>query len=146
MFNRLFKRGYAGVKPPLMSVETAHKVVHGYAGFLETDAPLPGCVADVNQLPYSKEKIKAALALCATTIDAPEITEDLKHGYLLLSAWQEGVGRQISGLNFRELNLDEDPMLTAEKIQHQSASIQRWEPLVKAEQVSLLAEYERLGT
>jgi hypothetical protein len=54
MFNRLFKRGYAGAKPPPMSVETAHKVVHGYAGFLETDAPLPGCVAYLNQLPYSK--------------------------------------------------------------------------------------------
>ena len=145
MFNRLFKRDYAGVMPPLMSVETAHKVVHGYAGFLETDAPLPGCVADVNQLPYSKEKIKAALALCATTTDAPDITEDLKHGYLMLSAWQEGVGGQTLGLNFGELNLDEDPMLIAERIQHQSASIQRWEPLIKAEQMSLLAEFERLS-
>ena len=145
MFNRLFKRGHAEDKPTLLSVETAHKVVHQYAEFLETGAPLPGCVADVNQLPYPKEKIRAALALCATTTDAPDITEDLKHGYLMLSAWQEGVGGQTLGLNFGELNLDEDPMLIAERIQHQSASIQRWEPLIKAEQMSLLAEFERLS-
>jgi hypothetical protein len=144
MFNRLFRRSHNAVWPTLMSVETAHKVVHGYAGFLETDAPLPGCVADVNQLPYSKEKIKAALALCATTIEAPEITEDLKHGYLMLSAWQEGVGGQVLGLNFSEFDLDDDPMLIAERIQRQSAGIQRWEPQVKAEQVSLLAEFEGL--
>ena len=144
MLNRLFRRGYSHIEPTPMSVESAHKVVHGYAGFLETDAPFPGCVADVNELPYSKDKIKAALALCVTTIDAPEITEDLKHGYLMLSAWQEGVGGQTLGLNFTELNLDDDPMLIAERIQRQSASIQRWEPQVKAEQVSLLAEFERL--
>ena len=144
MLNRLFRRGYSHIEPTTMSVESAHKVVHGYAGFLETDAPFPGCVADVNELPYSKDKIKAALALCVTTIDAPEITEDLKHGYLMLSAWQEGVGGQTLGLNYGELNLDEDPMLIAERVQRQSASIQTWEKLVKAEQVSLLAEFERL--
>jgi hypothetical protein len=144
MFNRLFKRGHAENKPTLLSVETAHKVVLQYAEFLETGVPLPGCVADVNQLPYPKERIKAALALCASTVDAPEITEDLKHGYLMLSAWQEGVGGQTLGLDFTALNLDEDPMLIAERIQCLSDDIQRWEPLVKAELVSLMAEFEGL--
>ena len=94
MFNCLLKRGHTKDKPTLLSVETAHKIVHQYAEFLEAGAPLPGCVADVNQLPYPKQEIKAALVLCASTIDTPEITEDLKHGYLMLSAWQEGVGGQ----------------------------------------------------
>lgn len=144
MFNRLLKRRHAELKPALMNVETAHKVIHEYAAFMETGAPLPGCVANVDQLPYPKEKIKAAIAVCATTINAPEITEDLKHGYLMLSAWQEDVGGQTLGLDFRQLNLDEDPMLVAERIQRQSANIERWKPLVKADQVSLLAEFERL--
>ena len=143
-FNRLFKRGHAELKPALMSLETAHNVVNTYAVFMETDAPLPGCVADVNQLPYPKDQIKTAIAVCAATIDAPEIKEDLKHGYLMLSAWQEDVGGQTLGLDFRELDLDEDPMLVAERIQNQSASVQRWEPLVKADQMCLLAEFEAL--
>jgi hypothetical protein len=144
VFDRRFKRSHSSAGGPLLSVDTAHKVVHRYAAFLETDAPLPGCVADLNQLPYPKEKIKTAIAVCAATIDAPEITEDLKHGYLMLSAWQKDVGGQTLGLDFRELDLDEDPILVAEKIQRQSTGIERWEPLVKAEQASLLAEFEML--
>ena len=92
MFNQLFKRTRFRVGAPILSVEAAHKVVHDYAAFLESNAPLPGCVADVIKLPYPKEHIKTAISVCAATLDAPEITEDLKHGYLMLSAWQEDVG------------------------------------------------------
>jgi hypothetical protein len=145
MFNRLFKRCRAKPGAPKLSVEAAHKVVHDYAAFLETSAPLPRCVADVNQLPYPKEYIKTAISVCAATIDVPEIIEDLKHGYLMLSAWQEDVGEQTLELDFTELNLDEDPMLVAKRIQSQCTSISRWEPLVQADQILLLAEFERLN-
>ena len=37
-------------------------------------------------------------------------------------------------------------MLIAERIQQQSASIERWQPLVKADLMSLLTEFERLST
>ena len=144
MLSRLLKRGKYGDGTVLMSIETAHKVVQDYGNFLETSAPLPGCVADVNQLPHSKEHIKAAIGVCVGKIRVPDVIDELRSGYLMLSAWQNDVGQQTLGLDFTQLNLDKDPMLVAELIQQQSDTIGRWKPMIEADQAALMSEFELL--
>ena len=144
MFNGLLNRGKPGSGATLMSIETAHKVVQEYGDFVETSAPLPGCVADVNQLPYSKEYIKAAIGVCANKIRVPEVIEELKNGYLMLSAWQYDVGQQTLGLDFTQLNLDEDPILVAEIIQQQDDRMRGWKPMIEADQAALMSEFDSI--
>ncbi len=144
LFNGLLKRGKPSSGSTLMSIETAHKVVREYGHFLETSAPLPGCVADVNQLPHSKEYIKAAIRVCVNKIRVPEVIEELKSGYLMLSAWQNDVGEQTLGLDFTQLDLDEDPMLVAQMIHQQNDSIGRWKPMIAADQITLMSEFVKM--
>lgn len=144
VFNRLLKRGKAGNGSTLMSIETAHRVVREYGHFLETSAPLPGCVADVDQLPHSKEYIKAAIGVCVNKIKVPEVIEELKNGYLMLSAWQNDVGEQTLGLDFTQLDLNEDPVLIAQMIQQQSDGIGRWKPMIEADQIALMSEFVKI--
>jgi len=92
MFNRLFSRKISRARPCELSIETAQRVVQDYRVFLESSAPLPGRVADVSELPHSKDLIKDAISVCITELRDTQLTEHLKYGYLMLSAWQSGVG------------------------------------------------------
>jgi len=140
----LFRRAYDSSSAGVMDIHTAHRIVQDYGDFLQTSSPLPGCVADVKLLPHSKNRIKDAIGVYVNTIGEDEITEDLKHGYLMLSAWQNGVGERTLGLDFTQIDLDEDPLLVAEMIQRQSDSISKWKPLIEADQIDLMSEYELL--
>jgi hypothetical protein len=145
MFDRLFRKARTGHYALAHSFETAQRVIQDYEDFLKTSAPLPGCVADESQLPHPKEDIKQALSTCIGAIRDPELIEHLKHGYLMLCAWQHNVGINVLGVNFTELDLEQDPMTVAALIQQQSASIEQWKPWVEAEQASSHRELLALG-
>jgi hypothetical protein len=127
-----------------MDISAAQHILRDYGNFLELRAPLPGCVADVKHLPHSKQRIKDAIGQYVISSGEQAVREELKHGYLMLSAWQNNVGEETLGLDFAQLDLDEDPQLVAEKIQRQSASIGRWKSVIEADQSKLMAEFERL--
>jgi hypothetical protein len=145
MFNRLFKKVSARQDTLGLDMATAQSVVQDYRLFLETSAPLPGRVADERQLPHSKEHIKQAISVCISTIRDPGLNEHLKHGYLLLSAWQNGVGDENLGVDFTQLDLETDPVELADQIQRESDVMSTWNPLIKAEQSVLLTELQALG-
>ncbi|MEH6593360.1 MAG: hypothetical protein V7746_24030 [Halioglobus sp.] len=145
MFNRLFANPKPSSDTIELSVQSAQKVVQQYCSFLESSAPLPGCVADSTQLPHCKDTIKEAIATCITAISDPVLTEHLRHGYLMLAAWQDGVGDRTLGLDFTQLNLDQDPMALAELIQQQSNRMENWNTRVEADQVSLMSELRLMG-
>lgn len=128
-----------------LDLPTAQKIVQEYADFLEIAAPLPGRIADESRLPYSKLLIKNALSVCINSTGDRELIGHLKNGYLMLSAWQQGVGSRIVGVDFSNLDLEADPMEVAEAIQLQSANMERWNPLVRAEQAELASELKVLG-
>ena len=92
MFNRLLRRDVTRASATGLDIETARGIVQDYKVFLETSAPMPGRVADVSELPHSKDLIKDAISVCITVLGDPQLTEHLKYGYLMLSAWQNGVG------------------------------------------------------
>ncbi|RLA42694.1 MAG: hypothetical protein DRR06_13865 [Gammaproteobacteria bacterium] len=144
ILRRLFPPVKASNDAPLMAFESAHRIVRDYGDFLQTSAPLPGCVADEKQLPHAKIHIKDAIGVYVNTIGERGVTEELKHGYLMLSAWQDGVGDQPLGVNFSEFDLDEDPLLVAQKIQDQSATMGKWKPIIEADQAELISEFELL--
>jgi len=144
-FNRLFRKDISRGSPSDLSIETAQRVVQDYRVFLETSAPLPGRVADVSELPHSKEHIKDAIAVCITVFRDPQLTEHLKYGYLMLSAWQNGVGEKTLGPDFARLDLDGDPLELAQQIQEQSAPMEKWSPIIRAEQARLTSELSAMG-
>ncbi|RLA48469.1 MAG: hypothetical protein DRR04_08985 [Gammaproteobacteria bacterium] len=145
VFNRLLRRGAARADFRELDIEAAQKIVQDYRIFLETCAPLPGRVADVSELPHSKNRIKDAFSVCITAIRDPALTEHLKHGYLMLSAWQVGVGTKTLGPDFTQLDLDIDPLELAHQIQQQSAPMEKWSPVIKADQAQLTSELDALG-
>jgi len=102
-------------------------------------------VADVNELPHSKDLIKDAISVCITVLGDPQLTEQLKYGYLMLSAWQSGVGAKTLGPDFTRLDLDIDPLELAQQIQQLSTPMEKWNPVIKDEQVRLKYELNALG-
>ncbi|NCF19216.1 MAG: hypothetical protein GWP63_13315 [Haliea sp.] len=128
-----------------LDLDLARKVVQDYANFLNTSAPLPGCVADSQQLPHHKELIKESLFTCINATGDPELIGHLKNGYLMLSAWQEGVGEHNLGMDFTELDLEAEPMFTAAQVQRQRDEVAHWRPLVEAEQKLLSADLLAFG-
>jgi hypothetical protein len=63
----------------------------------------------------------------------------------MLSAWQNGVGAETLGPDFAQLDLDGDPPELAQKIQEQSAPMEKWKPVIKAEQSRLTSELSAMG-
>ena len=124
---------------------TAKQLVEGYLYFLESWGPLPGRVADTKQLPYSKDAIKATLSARLMITQDPRCSERLRQSYLMLSAWQEGVGDEAIGLNFEQLDLTVAPEELSEIIQIISASMEKWTPLIDAEREALLEELKTMG-
>jgi hypothetical protein len=145
MIKRLFSKNKASPQPSLAQLQTAQKVVQDYADFLEASAPRPGRVADVSQLPHSKQAIKDSITVCITGFADPVLTEHLRHGYLMLSAWQKDVGDKVIGVDYSQLDLNMDPIILAEQIQTTSDTIKPWQQLVETEQNRLHAELKRMG-
>jgi hypothetical protein len=145
MIKRLFSRDRTSPEATLAQLQTAQVIVQDYADFLETSAPLPGRIADVSQLPHDKQLIKDAIAVCITGFADPVLSEHLRHGYLMLSAWQQGVGDNVIGVDYSELDLDTDPIILAEQIQKTSNTMGPWQKLVEAEQKYLNAELKEMG-
>ena len=145
MLNTLFRKVGARQESAGLDIARAQSIVQDYRVFLETSAPLPGRVADERQLPHSKELIKHAISVCISVIRDPQLNEHLKHGYLMLSAWQNGVGDTNLGVDFSQLDLERDPIELADIIQRESEVMSKWNPLIKAEQSILLMELKALG-
>lgn len=146
LFKHLFGRTQArNDEFGALDLHTAQKVVQDYADFLDIAAPLPGRVSDESRLPYSKLHIKNALSVCINASCDPQLISHLKNGYLMLSAWQSGVGSRTVGVDFSSLNLAADPLEVAEAIQIQSEQVSRWTPIVKTEQANLASELRVLG-
>jgi hypothetical protein len=147
MFNRLLRRDVtrASASASGLDIDTARGIVQDYKVFLEASAPMPGRVADVSELPHSKDLIKDAISVCITVLGDPQLTEHLKYGYLMLSAWQNGVGANTLGPDFAQLDLDIDPLELAQQIQEQSAPMEKWRPVIRAEQAKLTSELRAMG-
>ena len=121
------------------------RVVQAYGKLLDTSAPVPGTVADVNKLPYSKQQIKDAIFAALRMTDDPQIKEHLKSGYIQLSGWQEGVGESNQGLDVSALDMSQDIESLAKTVIEQSTGSEKWTAIAQKEQEVLKQELQELG-
>ena len=129
MFTRLF----GSTQDHELRFMDAQRMVLDYARHIESWAPMPGCIADTTALPHAKDAMKKALLLCIASSNGPRMEEHLKAGYLMLSAYQSGVGEEMLGVRFAELDLEDDPAEVAAVINARSGDARKWDSQVRAE-------------
>ena len=111
----------------------AQRTVLDYARYLEECPPMLGRILDVTKLPHDKERLKSALLACISHSHDERLEEHLKAGYLMLSAFQPGVGEQDIGTDFASLDLDEDPLDVATRIELEEERSLAWRHRVQDE-------------
>ena len=147
LLDRIFGRAKGERQRTLtgMTADAAEKIVQDYGAVLGSSAPAPGCVADVRNLPHSKERIKQALVFAIRLTKDPQMREQLKVGYISLADWQEDVGTDTVGIDLTKMDLNADPLEMAKRIASRGNAMEKWTPLVQAEQEALKSELQKLG-
>ena len=130
-------------KPASLSGTTPQNVVADFGELLE--AHVPGTVADVEQLPYPKDEIKRDILLMLTVAKDPQLREHLKIAYIFLSEWQVGVGPTHKGLDAATIDFTKSPLDLANEVASRAEDVQKWQPIVKAEEEALIGELRKLG-
>ncbi len=142
---KMFNRERPADDATRLTLERAQHIVEEYGNFLKISATLPGRVADTNALPHAKETIKTAITVCIYLTRDPVRTEQLRYNYLMLSNWQDDVGAETLGVDFTQLDLSVDPIALNELIQEISVCMEKWTPIIEAEQKQLQAELKAMG-
>lgn len=130
IFSRLF--GRRGDRGQNLGFVEAQRMVLDYARFLEHSPPMPGRVMDAAGLPHRKEELKEALLMCISNTGDARLEQHLRHGYLMLSAFQEGLADEC-GVDFAALDLDADPLDIATAIEETEMAAQPWQNRVRDE-------------
>ncbi|TDG13496.1 hypothetical protein E2F43_08125 [Seongchinamella unica] len=138
MFTRLF--GRVGGDHRELDFLQAQRMVLDYARFLEHSAPMPGRIADQSRLPHPKARLKSALLLCIGNSSDERLSEHLRAGYLMLSAFQPDVGEQALGTDFTSLDLEGDMLDVALQLEQDDAAASPLRPKVRRELEELKQE------
>jgi hypothetical protein len=120
-------------------------VVSAYLCHLERSAPTPGCVADVMELPCSKEAIKTALRWRLLHTGDADFRDTLKVAYVALSDWQEDVGAEHRGLDMARLRKGLTFGERADAIAERAVEGATWAGKSNAEARRLHGELSALG-
>lgn len=142
IFSRLFGNKQ---KPAPSSSTEPHIVVADFGEVLATRAPVPGTVADVDELPYPKDQIKLAILTMLNVTSDPHFQEQLKIAYVSLADWQAGVGPTHVGLAVKKLDRTKSPLDLAKDVGARVEEIKKWQPIVAAEQETLIGELRHFG-
>ena len=135
IFTRLFGRRRRADRQG--SFIDAQRRVLDYARYLENNPPMPGRIRDLEVLPHDKQVLKGALLMCISNGDDHRLEEHLKAGYLMLSAFQQGVGPGEAGTDFSSLDLDAPPLDVATRIECEAERSGHLQALVESELVRL---------
>ncbi|MFQ5829534.1 MAG: hypothetical protein ACE5JD_10320 [Candidatus Methylomirabilia bacterium] len=142
IFSRLFGDKQ---KPAPSSSTEPHIVVADFGEVLATRVPVRGSVADVDELPYAKDQIKLATLIMLKVTNDPQLREHLKFAYVSLADWQAGVGPTHKGLDVTKLDRTKSALDLAKEVAARGEEMQKWQPIVKAEQEALIGELRKLG-
>lgn len=145
IFSRLFR---SSTESCPAADSDPHDVLEAYGSVLENGSG-PSQVADVDELPYPKAKIKAViLAFLATTVDA-QFKRHLSEAYCALAYWQPGVGTKRIGWVPKSKGLQElsrnQFLYNIESLLADNEEWKKWEPIVMAEQKELLKDLVKYG-
>ena len=131
MFTRLFGQPNHGARE--MDYVGAQRMVLDYARYLERSAPMPGQIVDATRLPHDKSTLRDALLFCIGNSSDPRLEEHLKAGYLMLSAFQEGVGEPGQGHDFASLDLEADILDIAHQLETEQEDTGEWRAMATLE-------------
>ena len=145
LLRKIIGREKSKEDPARLTLQSAQQVVEDYEHLLQTSPTLPGRVSDVSELPHDKETIKAAITACVYVTRDPVRTEQLRYNYLNLSSWQEGVGPETLGIDFSQLDLSVEPGELNQLLQKISDGMEKWTPIMEAEQKQLRSELQSMG-
>jgi hypothetical protein len=118
-------------------------VVAEFGEVLGNRAPAPGCVADVDELPYPKKEIRVAILLMLAATSEPKLQEHLTNAYVLLARWQEGVGPTHKGLDVSKLDCTKSPQDISKEVLTRTEEMKKWQPMIDAETKSLLDDLQK---
>lgn len=121
------------------------EILHAYGRVLQQRATTQVGLMDISELPYPKERIKAAIVAGLRASGDVRMREMLRAGYVHLAGWQKGVGCQICGSELPNLDPERDPTELAERILEGGPGYEKWRTVVQAEQESLRKELQDLG-
>jgi len=130
--------------PDSQDIDRAWTQVADYAQFLNESAPWPGHVTDASVLPHPKAELKLALLLCLGNTDDEMMREHLEAGYLMLSAFQDGVGGEPAGERFDNLDLEVSPEQIAATLERKYLHAAPWRRRAAEEMERLQKELEQL--
>ncbi len=85
----LFRRDTPRAPRSDLTPAVAEKIVNAYGAAMASKRSV---LADISGLPYSKERIKAALLVALSMTRDANMRERLKAGYVSLADWQAGIG------------------------------------------------------
>lgn len=128
-----------------MTFDVASQIVREYGAVLEVSSTSLGGVADVRELPYPKERIKAALIVALRATTDKKVTEQLKGGYVFLADWQPGVGAEPISYGFGGMAPGASTEDMALEVAAQTDRMTKWAPVIAAESEALKAELQQLG-
>ncbi len=140
MFNRLMGRG--GDEAP---DDATLEIMRAYGALMQQQAAGQAGLGDSEELPCSKEEIKAAIIATMQSTGDSDSREMLKAGYVYLANWQEGFNKAEQEGELPSLDEEKDPLELADQILEGRPSYEGWQAKVKAEQQVLQKELEQLG-
>jgi hypothetical protein len=141
----LFSRIFASKRQRTVATITPPNVVVAEFGEILARGPVPGSVADVQSLPYPKEEIKRSIIQILATATDPQLREHLKFAYVSLADWQVGVGPENQGLDVTKIDRVKPIQELLNDIGARGEEMNKWQPIVKAEQETLIADLQKLG-
>lgn len=141
----IFSRMFGNKTKPESPSVAPNIIVADFIEALTTRAPVPGSVADIKELPYPKDEIKLATLVMLKVTNDSELREHLKFAYISLADWQAGVGPRHKGLDITKLDRTKSPLDQAKEVAERGVEMEKWQPLVKAEQDALIGELRQLG-
>jgi hypothetical protein len=135
-------------KSRLASYADAVEIVCDFGALIEARPPLPtGMVADVNELPHSKDDIKKALLIVLLSIDDETKKRELSEAYSLLAYWQPGIGKKRVEVNLKDApsGSDKDEVLEfSRRFMERYEKWKKWEPIVEREYTELVHDLTKL--
>jgi hypothetical protein len=151
LLKKLFKRASDSLKKneKELNADEVESIVNAYGALLEKGVPASGCVADVNKLPDTKERVMNALLMTMLSAVDPELKAALKFGFTNLANFQEGVGERDIGLDLSGIDAKnmtkEDLIRLAKEIQEPFSEYEKWIPIIEKEQNELEQILKTLG-
>jgi hypothetical protein len=136
-FRRLF-----GHRPPDVDpVAEVQKILTAYCAILASNTRT---VADSSELPYPKNRIKAALVAAIKLSPDPKQREQLKAAYVGLAGWQDGIGPGPGVFEVTQADLN-DPISAMKRIAAAGPEFTEIPERVAADGEALFAELKSMG-